>query len=317
MHDTRKPYIPEIEQLIRTTWNTKYLRVDQYGVRKKPSASKGPEWRHTDGIGTKGEDHWRMRTFAFAVKDALAMNLNDFARDRAIPFEVCDHIFLPVDDHEAMIGIVSHLSEQCRVHHLAITGGETAIHEGANGLEISITMMGVRRSLAPNEFQEGDVLIGIGSSGLHSNGFTRLHKAFDIQEELPDDIVTPTLIYYDCLTGIDDRIFGIHGLEHITGGSFFKMKKHLGDNDAYIHRAHGLMCHPIFQELVKRGVLEDEMYRTFNCGIGFVIGVEKRIAPVCLRIIKQQFDAAIIGCVTKGQGMVHIESMFSDRNIPL
>ena len=109
MYDTTKPYIPEIERLIWTTWNTKYLRVDKYGVRKKPGAPQGPEWRHTDGIGLKGEDHWRMRTFGFAVQDALAMNLNDCVRDRAIAFEICDHIFLPVDDHEAMISVVSHL----------------------------------------------------------------------------------------------------------------------------------------------------------------------------------------------------------------
>ena len=314
MYDTTKPYISEIERLIRTTWNTKYVRVDTDGVRIKPSAPKGPGWRGTDGIGTKGKDHWRMRTFDFAVQDALAMSLNDFARDRAIPFEICNHVFLPVDDHEAIIGVVSNLAEQCRAHHLAITGGETAIHEGSEGLEISITMMGVKRSLAGNEFQEGDVLLGIGSSGLHSNGFTRLHGA--LWEKFLMDLVTPTLIYYDCLAGID-QAFGIHGLEHITGGAFFKMKNHLHGTDAHIYRNHCLKPHSIFCTLAERGVPEEEMYRTFNCGIGFVIGVEARVAAVCLRIIKQQFDAAIIGCVTKGQGMVYIESMFSDRNIPL
>ena len=312
MYDTTKPYNAEIKRLIQTTWNTRYVRVDKYGVRVKPCAPKGPGWRHTDGVGTKGEDHWRMRTLSAAVQDALAMNLNDCARDRAIPFEICDHIFLPADDHAAMIEIVAHMADQCRAHNLAITGGEPAIHEGSKGLEISITMMGVRRSFVPNQFCEGDVLIGIGSSGAHSNGFTRIHNAFDDWELLPDDIATPTLIYYDRIDRID-RIWGINGMTHITGGAFTKMKEYLGGNDAYIHRSHRLEPHPIFWELVRRGVPEEEMYRTFNCGIGFVIGVDSRVTNVCLRIIRDQFKAAIIGWVESGQGNVHIQSMFSDQ----
>ena len=312
MYDTEKPYNAEIKRLIRTTWNTRNLVVNEYGVRRKPNAPKGPGWRHTDGIGTKGEDHWRMRTFAAAVQDALAMNLNDCARDRAIPFEICDHIFLPTDDHAAMIEIVSHMAEQCRSHDLAITGGEPAIHEGSKGLEISVTMMGVRRSFHPNQFVEGDVLIGIGSSGLHSNGFTRLHHAFSDWEVLPEDITTPTHIYYGCIDKID-RTWGIHGMTHITGGAFTKMKEYLGTNDAMIHKFHGLEPQPIFGDLVKRGVREVDMYRTFNCGIGFVIGVDQRVVDACLRHIKEQFRAAVIGRVGPGQGRVNIQSMFSHR----
>lgn len=313
MYDTTKPYNAEIKRLIQTTWDTKYVRVDKSGVWRKFGAPKGAEWRHTDGIGTKGEDHWRMRTFAEAVQDALAMNFNDFARDRAIPFEVCDHIFLPVDDYSAITTIVSHMADQCRMHHLAIADGETAIHEGSRGLEISITMLGVRRSGEPNEFRENDVLIGIGSSGPHSNGFTKIHHVFDEWEPLPDDITRPTLIYYDVIDSID-RMFGIHGMTHITGGAFTKMKKYLGMNDAVIHKFHGLEPHPIFWELVKRGVKEEEMYRTFNCGIGFVIGVDERTITSCLSVLKQaQFNAAVIGRVQPGHGRVHIQSMFSDR----
>lgn len=312
MYDTTKPYVSEIERLIRTTWNTKYIRVNKYGVRKKHGAPKGPEWRHTDGIGTKGEDHWIERTFKEAVQDALAMNLNDFARDRCIPFEICDHIFLPTDDHFAMISIVSHMADQCRMHHLAITGGEPAIHEGSKGLEISITMLGVRRSLRPNQYHNGDILIGIGSSGAHSNGFTKIHSVYDAQKSLSDSITTPTLIYYDVIDGID-RTLGIHGMTHITGGAFTKMKKYLGAHNAYIHRSHNLVPHAIFSDLVARGISDEEMYRTFNCGIGFVISVDARVVNACLKIIRQQFSAAVIGEVQSGSGSVHIESMFSKR----
>ena len=310
MYDVTKPYLGEIKRLIQTTWSTKYVRVDKYGVRIKPGAPKGPGWRHMDGIGTKGEDHWRKRTFKELVQDGLGMGLNDAARDRAIVFELCDHTFFPRDDHPAIISVTSHLADQCRPYDIAITGGETAIHEGSSGLEISITMMGVRRSFKPNKFRNGDVLIGIGSSGAHSNGFTKIHQVFDDWQSLPDDITTPTLIYYNCLTEVD-RTFGINGMTHITGGAFTKMKEYLGANDAHISKSHGLEPHPIFWELVRRGVPEKEMYRTFNCGIGFVIGVDERVTDICLRIIKQQFNAAVVGEVKIGNGIVHIKSMFS------
>ncbi|MDP3779341.1 MAG: AIR synthase-related protein [bacterium] len=314
MYDTTKPYNEEIKRLIRTTWNTRYVRVDKYGTRRKHGAPKGPAWRHVDGIGTKGEDHWRERTFCAAVQDVLAMNLNDFARDRCIPFEVCDHIFLPTDDHGVMIDLVSHMADQCVVHNLAITGGEPAIHEGSKGLEISMTMLGVRRSFKPNAFRDGDILIGIGSSGVHSNGFTRIHHVFDDWETLPDDITTPTIIYYNVIDKID-RTFGIHGMTHITGGAFTKMKEYLGAHDAYIHRSHTLSPQQIFVNLRGRGILDEEMYKTFNCGIGFVIGVHACKVNTCLKIIRREFNADVIGNVRAGNGNVHIESMFSDQKI--
>lgn len=311
MYDPTKPYIPEIKRLIQTTWNTKYLKVDNRGVLRKYSAHN-VEWRHTDGIGTKGQDHWRKRTFAAAVEDALANSFNDCARDRAIPLEICNHIFLPTDDHRAIIEIVSHLAEQCRAHDIAITGGEIAIHEGSKGLEISITMLGIKRSLEANQYRDGDVLIGIGSSGAHSNGFTKIHSVYDDWESLPDNITTPTLMYYDVVDGIDRmRMISIHGMTNITGGAFTKMKEQLGAHNAYIHRRHALTPHPIFGEMLARGVREEDMYRIFNCGIGFVIGVEARFVDACLFIIRQQFRAAVIGDVKVGTGDVHIQSMFS------
>ncbi len=309
MYDPTKPYIPEIKRLIQTTWDTKYLKVDYRGVLRKSNAH-GVEWRHTDGIGTKGENHWRKRTFAAAVQDALANSLNDAARDRATPFEICSHHFFPCDDYEAIIEVQSHLARHCQARDIAITGGETAIHEGSKGLEISITMLGIKRSLEANQFRDGDVLIGIGSSGAHSNGFTQIHSVYHDWESLPDDITTPTLIYYDVIDSVD-RIVGIHGMTNITGGVFTKMKEQLGAHNAYIHRRHTLTPHPIFWEMLARGVSEGGMYCTFNCGIGFVIGVDPNVVNISLKIIREQFNADVIGEVKSGSGIVRIESMFS------
>ncbi len=314
MYDTTKPYHVQVTRIIRTTWNTTHLTVDERGIFRKPHA-RGIEWRHTDGIGKKGEEHWRKRTFQAAVLDALRMNRNDFARDQAIPFEICDHIFMPADDHGAVIEIATHLADECRRCDIAVTSGDTAIHEGQKGLEISITMMGIRTRFQSNKYQEGDILIGIGSSGMHSNGFTRVLSVFNDGESLPDSITTPTLDYYHAIDSVD-RVYGTHGRTHITGGGFFRIKEQLGANlDAIIHRSHSLMPHPIFWELRRRGIAEEEMYRTFNCGIGFIVGVEERALGLCLNLLRQDHRADVIGEVRRGNGRVQIQSMFSAGDV--
>jgi len=311
MYDTAKPYIPEIERIMRTTWDTKYLRVDARGINRKAIIC-GPDFYHVDGIGTKGEDHWRERTFQAAVQDALAMNLNDFCLARAIPIAICDHIFLPRDDNKAILQIMSFLAAECRMRDIAITAGETAIHHNLRGLEISITMLGFRRNLAPNQFCDGDILIGIESSGAHSNGFTKIHEVFGDKMPPTSMFITPTMIYFDVIDGID-RVFGIHGMTHITGGGFTKIKRFLGDHDAHIDRSNNLEPHLIFWDLLEKGVPEKDMYSIFNCGIGFVIGVDINIVSACLSILTSQFKAAVIGNVTQGTGKVHIQSKFSNQ----
>lgn len=140
MYDPSKPYIKEIQELIRTTWETPYVSVREGGVVRKKF--HWDEYPHTDGIGTKGVYHWKARSFENAVIDALAMNLNDLALMRTFPYEVVPHLFLPEDDHEAAVEIMWHLVEECRKWKIAIPGGETAIHDTSRGLEISITMRG-------------------------------------------------------------------------------------------------------------------------------------------------------------------------------
>ena len=308
MYDTTKPYLQEIERMVRRTWDTPYIYADDSGVQQK--APVEIEFRHTDGIGTKGVHHWKQRTFKASARDALAMNLNDFALARATPFEICDHIFLPRDDNEAVLAIVSYLVADCIEYDIAITAGETAIHDNLNGLEISITMLGAKRSLAPNQFEDGDLLIGIRSSGLHSNGFTKIHEVFG--DEQRPEFTVPTLVYLGQISLIEQSC-EIHGMTHITGGAFTKIKRFLGALDAYIFRNHHIDPHPIFWELVRKGVSEEEMYRTFNCGIGFIIGVDSSAVNTCLSILRKEFCADVIGMIKKGTGNVHIQSAFSSR----
>lgn len=306
MYDPTKPYKKQILELIKQTWETPYVSVKDGIVKKKFSY---PEFHHTDGIGTKGIFHWEQRSFRNAVLDALAMNLNDLALMRATPYALIDHLFLPEDDKDAILELVKSLSEECGKRNIAVTGGETAIHNNMQGLEISVNLLGFVKELKPNLFKNNDVLIGIESSGLHSNGFTRVREIFDYKP----DFIVPTNIYLDTFLRLEKE-FDIHGMMHITGGAFTKLKDLLYNADAIITNEHNLEPKEIFWELYKKGISDEEMYKTFNCGVGFVLGVSKEDSNRCLDEIKD-FKADIIGKVIPGTGKIKIQSKFSDREI--
>lgn len=295
--------------LIKQTWHTPYLSVENGIVRKKFSS---PEYHHTDGIGTKAIYHWRARTFKNVVLDTLAMNLNDLAMVGATAYALIDHIMLPKDDSAAILEIVKHLVRECKKRKIAITGGETAIHSNIEGLEISTTMLGFVKKPRTNRFETGDLLIGIASNGLHSNGFTKVREVFGNKKSA--DLVRPTTIYLDCILRLITN-YDIHGMQHITGGAFTKIKDLLSGKDVIIHRNHKLKPYKIFRELYDKGITDHEMYQTFNCGIGFILSVSPKDANKILLQLNEEFKADIIGEVKRGTGQVRIESMFSKKVI--
>ena len=308
MYAPEKSYKKEIFELIAATWDSPYISVskDTYSIFEKKFSY--PEVDHTDGIGTKGMYHWKARTFRSAVIDALAMNLNDLALVRAVPYKMQNHIVLPADDHGAILEIVRALVEESKKRTIAITGGETSIHEGGE-MDISNTMSGFVKNRKPNAMQVGDVLIGIASSGLHSNGFTRVREKFG--DEVRKEFTEPTAIYLETTLDINSR-FDIHGMMHITGGAFTKLKDVLDGADAEMYRDYLLQPQEIFKELYRRGVSDEEMYTIFNCGIGFILSASKADAD---RIVREVEKSAIIGRVVAGTGKVKIESVFSDKKI--
>lgn len=310
MYNPVKPYKKKILELIKKTQNTPYLVMEQGLIWKK---FVYPEFHHVDGIGTKGYYHWLDGSFENAVEDALAMNLNDLAVARAIPYALCDHIFLPKDDEEALLIIINHLVTECQKRNIAITGGETAIHNNLRGLEISIAMFGFIKNHTLNQFRAGDILIGIASNGLHANGFTKVRKIFG--KKLRPEFIKPTYIYWDLIHSLDECYF-IHGMAHITGGAFTKIKDLLIGCDALINRNHTLAPQPIFQELYDRGISDKEMYKTFNCGIGFVLSIpEKDCKKIMDEICAFNFACDVIGKIAAGKGKVKVQSMFSSQEI--
>lgn len=235
------------------------------------------------------------------------MNLNDLALVRTIPYKLQNHLVLPEDDHEAILAILETLSGECRKRHIAMTGGATSIHHGMEGLDVSVTVSGFIPHPAPNRFQASDVLIGLPSSGLHANGFTRVRELF--KGEARPEFVTPTRIYADAVLPVLER-YAIHGMMHITGGAYTKLKDCLEGADLRIRRD-AQTPQPIFHEIYGRGVSDEEMYRTFNCGIGFVLGVDEKDADR----VAAALSGVILGEVTPGTGKIAIESAFSEKMV--
>jgi phosphoribosylformylglycinamidine cyclo-ligase len=312
VYDPRKPYKHEIIRLIESTWKTPYVTVHAgtYPIIKKKFNAF--EVQHTDGIGTKGEFHWQKRTFKNAVLDALAMNLNDLALVGAIPYALQNHIVLPEDDHEAILEIVRELAKVCKKRGIAMTGGETSIQNTATGMDISITVAGLIKKERKNKFKVGDVLIGFKSYGLHSNGLTKVRSLFGAGE-WRDEFVAPTAIYLDQVLGILKK-YHVSGMMHITGGAFTKLHDLLDGTDAIVQHPPALRPQAIFDELNSRGVSDEEMYKTFNCGIGFVVGVSEADAKKILKSVK---NAGVVGMIVKGNGKVRITSAFGGGQIVL
>lgn len=295
MYDTTKPYTGRILELIESC------------KRDVPAS--------TDGIGTKGIYHWQQRSFKNAVLDALAMNLNDMAVLRAKVIGLHNHIMIPEDDGEAVEEIIKTFVRECGKRGIFIDSGETAIHDNLKGLEISVTVTGEYLQRRENRFEEGDYLVGMRSNGLHSNGFTKVRELFG--NEFRKEFTEPTIIYSDAVLDLNER-HDIHGMVHITGGAYTKLSPLLNNTDAVINNEHELIPHEIFRELYERGVSDEEMYRTFNCGIGFIMSVSPEDAENIVSDLSSiGLMGAVVGEVVRGTGKVKIRSMFSGEEIIL
>lgn len=311
MYDPSKPYKKEILKLIESTWNTPFVTVRRGLYPTFTRTFDLPEVQHTDGIGTKGVLHWKYRTFDSAVIDALAMNLNDLAMVGATAYTLQNHIVLPKDDHLAILEIVRTLVRECKKRKIAMTGGETSIHEGMGAMDLSITVSGFVKKPCVNQCTVGDVLVGLKSSGLHSNGITKARTV--LKRLLRKDATVPTRIYTETLDTIRSR-YAVHGMMHITGGAFTKLKDIANGVDLHIDHSKLLNPQKIFQDIYRKGVSSKTMYSTFNCGVGFVLSMPETDAR---KVIARFKDAALIGSVVKGNGHVHVVSAFDGRSITL
>ncbi len=280
---------------------------------------------HTDGVGTKVLVAQQMKCFDTIGIDCIAMNVNDIICTAAEPFAFVDYIGLKKIDDELIKKIMKGLIAGAKIAKTAIVGGETAvipeILAGNNDqmFDLAGTAIGIRqdkRLILGNNIKIGDIILGLESSGLHSNGYTLARKVLSkypideipqfLTQSVGEELLIPTKIYVQPIMElIRDRKVTVHGLAHITGGSFTKLKRL---NNKVRYNLYNLFPpFGIFKQIQKDGNIDvKEMYRTFNMGIGFCIILPKTNVDKTISIIeKNKIKVYQIGEVdSKGNGNV-------------
>ena len=259
----------------------------------------------TDGVGSKILLAEEMDSIHTVGIDCVAMNTNDLICVGAEPLSFVDYVALDKPDEKLMAKIGIGLAEGCKQSNCTLSGGETAIlPELVHGFDIAGTSVGYVKQdkiIDGTKIAEGNVLIGLKSSGPHSNGYTLIRKLFDGDKELGKKLVEPTRIYVKEVMNLINQV-NVNGIAHITGGGLDNISR-INDNFQYVIDK-PLPVPSVFNWLQKKGSIETkEMYRTFNMGMGMIIIVSKDVAKESVSILGKY--AQIIGSVKNGKGVTH------------
>ena len=282
----------------------------------------------TDGCGTKVKMAILMDKHDTIGIDAVAMCVNDIICCGARPLFFLDYIACGKNIPEKIAAIVGGVAEGCVQSGAALIGGETAEHPGMMPVEeydlagFAVGIVDKSRILDNSTVKEGDVIIALPSSGVHSNGFSLVRRVFDVEnnEHLTDPVeelggksiaetlITPTKIYVKPMLALFDEVT-VKAVSHITGGGFYEniprsLPKGFG---AKIEKS-AVRVLPIFDLLAKTGnIPERDMFNTFNMGVGMSVVVAKEDADKALEILRANGeDAYIIGETFKGDEPVVI-----------
>ena len=259
----------------------------------------------TDGVGSKILLAEEMDSIHTVGIDCVAMNTNDLICVGAEPLSFVDYVALDKPDEKLMAKIGIGLAEGCKQSNCTLSGGETAIlPELVHGFDIAGTSVGYVKQdkiIDGTKIAEGNVLIGLKSSGPHSNGYTLIRKLFDGDKELGKKLVEPTRIYVKEVMNLINQV-NVNGIAHITGGGLDNISR-INDNFQYVIDK-PLPVPSVFNWLQKKGSIETkEMYRTFNMGMGMIIIVDGDDAEKSVSILGEY--AQIIGSVKSGKGISH------------
>ena len=260
----------------------------------------------TDGCGTKVKLAIVMDKHDTIGIDAVAMCVNDVVCAGGEPLFFLDYIACGKNYPEKIATIVKGVAEGCKMSEAALIGGETAEHPGLmpeEDYDLAGFAVGVvdRKDLITGEnIKDGDVLIGIASSGVHSNGFSLVRKVFEITKEsldtyyeelgttLGEALIAPTKIYVKALKSIKNAGVTIKGCSHITGGGFYEnIPRMLPENICAVVEKDSYDVLPIFKLMQKVGGIEETMmYNTFNMGLGMIVAVAKEDVDATMDAIK-------------------------------
>lgn len=275
----------------------------------------------TDGVGTKLRIAFAMNRHNTVGQDAVAMCVNDILVQGAEPLFFLDYLAVGRLVPSRVALIVEGVAEGCRQAGCALLGGETAEMPGFYTEEeydiagFAVGAVNRDKIIDGSGIKEGDVLLGLYSSGLHSNGFSLVRKVFEnipLDKEYPeldrplgDVLLTPTRIYVKPILRLLEKVT-IRGMVHITGGGLTEnIPRILPDNMGAVIALKSWEVPPVFRLIQKMGsIAETEMFRTFNMGIGFVVIVRPSDEQMVRAILENEGESLVrLGKVTAGQGV--------------
>ena len=294
--------------------------LDLHGL-EKPVLVSG-----TDGVGTKQRIAQLMDRHNTVGIDCVAMCVNDIICCGAKPLFFLDYIAIGKNIPEKVVSLVSGVSEGCVRAGCALIGGETAEHPGTmkpDDYDLAGFAVGVvdrDKILDKNKMQPGDVVIGLPSSGLHSNGYSLVRKVFDVENadlgqyygelgcELGEELLRPTKIYVRPVLAAVEAA-DVRGISHITGGGFYEnIPRCIPDGLCARIEKSALRIPPIFPLLSRMGgISERDMFNTFNMGTGMVLVAAKDSADKALAALHSfGQEAGVIGEIVLGEEKVEL-----------
>ena len=299
-----------------------FYSIENEGL-KKPVLVAG-----TDGVGTKLKLAFLMDKHDTVGIDCVAMCVNDIVCGGAAPMFFLDYIACGKNHPARIADIVSGITEGCRQAECALVGGETAEMPGFYPEEeydlagFSVGLVDEEKIIDGKKLAQGDVLIGLASSGVHSNGFSLVRKIFDVEhadlktprddlggKSLGEALLAPTRIYVKAVKALLKGGVDVHAVSHITGGGFYEnVPRMMTDGlTAQIH-LDSFPRLPIFDLIQKTGnIPERDMYNTFNMGIGMVLALPAAQAALALEILSAAGETAYqIGEVISGEDGVKL-----------
>lgn len=291
--------------------------MEAFKNMEKPTLVSG-----TDGVGTKLKLAFIMDKHDSVGIDCVAMCVNDIACAGGEPLFFLDYIACGKNEPEKIASIVSGVAEGCLQSGAALIGGETAEHPGLmaeDEYDLAGFAVGVcdkKDMITGENLSAGDVLIGMASTGVHSNGFSLVRKVFDITKEsldtyydelgctLGEALLAPTRIYVKALKSIKEAGITVKACSHITGGGFYEnVPRMLIDGTRAVIEKDSYPIPPIFKMLAKEGDIEEQMmYNTFNMGLGMIVAVDPADVEKTLEAIKAAGDAPyVVGRIEAGE----------------
>ncbi len=280
----------------------------------------------TDGVGTKLKLAFLLDKHDTVGIDCVAMCVNDIVCSGAMPMFFLDYIACGKNNPKKIEQIVSGIADGCRQAGCALIGGETAEMPGFYPVDeydlagFSVGLVDYDKKITNENMEEGDILLGLGSTGVHSNGYSLVRKVLDINKNfdqynadlgctLGEELLKPTRIYVRSIRCLMDFNIPIHGISHITGGGLFENVPRMMPEGltARINTA-SIPQMPIFSIIQQAGNIPvRDMYNTFNMGVGMVLAVPRDTAGEAMNLLVQNGErVSVIGQVAKGDEGVEV-----------